>query len=143
MKGPWPATDAIVALAAKYAADWPAWGHRKIAALLRADGQEVSTSTGERALRGRGLLLPRGYRVDRRAWAKLRRQVFHDPRTRGNRVWQTDFSEFETAGGGIWRICAVIDYATKYCLAATVHPHQPGRRRPGPACTRPSPRQLA
>ena len=23
-----------------------------------------------------------------------------------------DFSEFETARGGIWRICAVIDYAT-------------------------------
>ncbi|HEV2921205.1 MAG TPA: hypothetical protein VG673_18480 [Actinomycetota bacterium] len=31
-----------------------------------------------------------------------------------------DFSEFETARGGIWRICAVVDYATKYCLAATV-----------------------
>jgi hypothetical protein len=27
-------------------------------------------------------------------------------------VWQTDFSEFETTGG-IRRICAVIDYATK------------------------------
>ena len=27
-----------------------------------------------------------------------------------------DFSEFESARGGIWRICAVIDYATKYCL---------------------------
>jgi len=31
-----------------------------------------------------------------------------------------DFSEFETARGGIWRICAVIDYATKHCLVATV-----------------------
>jgi hypothetical protein len=31
-----------------------------------------------------------------------------------------DFSEFETARGGIWRICAVIDHATKFCLAATV-----------------------
>jgi putative transposase len=31
-------------------------------------------------------------------------------------------SEFETAGGGIWRICAVIDYATKYCLAAAITP---------------------
>lgn len=27
-----------------------------------------------------------------------------------------------TAGGGIWRICAVIDYATKYCLAAKITP---------------------
>jgi len=37
-----------------------------------------------------------------------------------------DFSEFETARGGIWRIGAVIDYATKYCLAATVTPTSRG-----------------
>jgi putative transposase len=37
-----------------------------------------------------------------------------------------DFSEFETARGGIWRICAVIDYATKDCLAATVTPTSRG-----------------
>jgi transposase InsO family protein len=40
---------------------------------------------------------------------------------------QMDFSEFETARGGIWRICAVIDYATKYCLAATVTPTSRGQ----------------
>jgi len=121
-KGPWPAprVDAIDALAAKYAADWPAWGHRKVAAMMRADGHAVSTSTVQRALRRRGLLLPRGYRADRKSWAVLRRRVFHDPPTRRNRVWQTDFSEFETPTGGIWRISAVIDYVTKYCLAATV-----------------------
>jgi putative transposase len=38
-----------------------------------------------------------------------------------------DFSEFETARGGIWRICAVIDDATKYCLAATVTPTSGGQ----------------
>ena len=38
-----------------------------------------------------------------------------------------DFSEFETARGGIWRICAVIDYATRYCLAATVTPTSRGQ----------------
>jgi transposase InsO family protein len=121
-KGPWPAprVDAIEALAAKYAGDWPAWGHRKVAAMMRADGHAVSTSTVQRALRRRGLLLPRGYRADRKSWAVLRRRVFHDPPTRRNRVWQTDFSEFETPTGGIWRISAVIDYVTKYCLAATV-----------------------
>ncbi|WP_327118548.1 integrase core domain-containing protein [Nocardia sp. NBC_01730] len=82
----------------------------------------MSTSTAQRALRRRGLLLPRGYRADRKSWAMLRRRVFRDPPTQRNRVWQTDFSEFETTGGGIWRICAVIDYATKYCLAITVTP---------------------
>jgi putative transposase len=102
-------------------------GHRKIAALLRADGYPVSSSTVERALRRRGLLLPRGFRADRKSWATIRRRVFDDPPTERNRVWQTDFSEFETAAGGIWRICAVIDYATKYCLAATVTPTARGQ----------------
>jgi transposase InsO family protein len=107
---------------AKYAEAWPAWGYRKIAALMRADGHEVTNSSVARALRRRGLLLPQGFRADRKSWAVLRRKVFRDPPTERNRVWQTDFSEFETSHGGIWRICAVIDYATKYCLAITVTP---------------------
>ena len=119
--------DEVEAVAAKYAEAWPAWGHRKIAALLRADGYPVSSSTVECALRRRGLLLPRGFRADRKSWAAIRRRVFDDPPTERNRVWQTDFSEFETAAGGIWRICAVIDYATKYCLAATVTPTARGQ----------------
>jgi putative transposase len=106
VKGPWPAprVEQIEALAAKY------------------DGHAVSTSTVERALRRRNLLLPSGYRADRKSWAVIRRRVFHDPPTERNRVWQTDFSEFETTSGGIWRISAVIDYVTKYCLAVTVTP---------------------
>jgi transposase InsO family protein len=123
-KGPWPApvVDHIEALAAKYAEAWPAWGYRKIAAMMRADGHEVTNSSVARALRRRGLLLPQGFRADRKSWAVLRRRVFRDPPTERNRVWQTDFSEFETTNGGIWRICAVIDYVTKYCLAITVTP---------------------
>lgn len=124
IKGPWPApsVDAIEPIAAKYAADRPAWGHRKIAAMLRADGYQVSDSTVERALRRRNLLLPQGFRADHKTMARARRQVFREPPTHRNRVWQMDFSEFETTGGGIWRLCAVVDYATKYCLAATVTP---------------------
>ncbi len=128
VKGPWPPpkVEQVEAVAAKYAADWPAWGHRKIAAMMRVDGHQVSTSTVERALRRRGLLLPSGFRADRRSWSRLRKRVFRDPPRERNRVWQMDFSEFETARGGIWRICAVIDYATKYCLAATVTPTSRG-----------------
>ena len=127
-KGPWPApkTDAVEATAAKYAADWPAWGHRKIAAMMRADGYEVSTSTVERARRRRGLL-PSGFRADPTSWSRLRKRVFRDPPRERNGVWQMDFSEFETARGGIWRICAVIDYASKYCLATTVTPTSRGQ----------------
>jgi putative transposase len=89
---------------------------------MRADGHQVTNSSVQRALKRRGLLLPQGFRADRKSWAVLRRKVFRNPPTERNRVWQTDFSEFETTNGGIWRICAVIDYATKYCLAVTVTP---------------------
>ena len=118
--------DRIEALAAKYAETWPAWGYRKIAAIMRADGHQVTNSSVQRALRRRDLLLPQGFRADRKSWAVLRRRVFRDPPTDRNRVWQTDFSEFETAHGGIWRISAVIDYVTKYCLAITVTPTSRG-----------------
>jgi transposase InsO family protein len=118
--------DHIEDLAAKYAEQWPAWGYRKIAAMMRADGYPVTNSSVARAMKRRGLLLPQGFRADRKSWAVLRRKVFQDPPTERNRVWQTDFSEFETANGGIWRICAVIDYATKYCLAITVTPTSRG-----------------
>jgi transposase InsO family protein len=134
VKGPWPApkVDAVEAIAAKYAAEWPAWGHRKIAALMRADGHPVSDSTVERAMRRRGLLLPPGFRADHKTMARVRRQVFVEPVTHRNRVWQMDFSEFETLGGGIWRLCAVVDYASKYCLALTVTPTS--RARDAIAC---------
>lgn len=118
--------DRIEALAAKYAQAWPAWGYRKIAAMMRADGHQVTNSSVHRALKRRDLLLPQGFRADRKSWAVLRRKVFRDPPTERNRVWQTDFSEFETTNGGIWRISAVIDYATKYCLAITVTPTSRG-----------------
>jgi putative transposase len=90
--------------------------------MMRADGHDVTNSSVQRALRRRDLLLPQGFRADRKSWAVLRRRVFRDPPTERNRVWQTDFSEFETACGGIWRISAVIDYVSKYCLAITVTP---------------------
>jgi hypothetical protein len=148
-KGPWPApgVDAIEAVAAKYAADGPAWGHRKIAAMMRADGHQVSTSTVQRALRRRGLLpAGSGQTADRgRGCGSGCSETHHAQR---NRVGQIDFSEFETARGGIWRICAVIDYATKYCLAATVTPTSRGqdalgclRRAVGRGRTGPRPRR--
>ncbi|WP_432485687.1 hypothetical protein [Kineococcus esterisolvens] len=65
------------------------------------------------------------YAADRPAWG-LRRQVFRDPPTVRDRVWQLDFSGIETAAGGIWRLCAVIDFVTEYCLALTVTPTSRG-----------------
>lgn len=115
-KGPWPApaVESVEPVAAKYAADWPAWGHRKIHALMAADGHTASASTVERALRRRGLLQPVDYQGERRELAKAREAAFAAPPTRPNEVWQLDFSEYETTTGGIWRLAGITDYFTKY-----------------------------
>ena len=104
-KGPWPApvVDAAEALVAKYAADWPAWGHRKIYGLMRADGHTLSCSSVRRAMRRRGLLQPVDYQGERRELARARKAAFADPPTGPNQVWQLDFSEYETTGGGMPR----------------------------------------
>ena len=123
-KGPWPApvAERVEPYVVKHAEAHSAWGHRKVWAMARFDGHRLSPSTTLRIMRRRGLLQPVGYTRERRALAAARKAAFCDPPTGPNQVWQLDFSEFETARGGIWRICAVIDYATKYCLAATVTP---------------------
>ncbi|WP_222721568.1 integrase core domain-containing protein [Actinomadura sp. HBU206391] len=114
--GPWPApvVDEIEPVAAKYAADWPAWGHRKIHWLMAADGIEASASSVERAMRRRDLLQPIDYQGERRELAAARKAAFTDPPTAPNQVWQLDFSEYETTTGGVWRLAGVTDHFTKY-----------------------------
>lgn len=66
-KEPWPApvVDTIKPHVEKYAQAWPACGHRKIHALMRADGYPVSVSTVERAMRRRHLLQQVAYQAER------------------------------------------------------------------------------
>lgn len=121
-KGPWPAPERrrIEQAAAHLALEWPAWGHRKIWALLRADGIHASQATVLRALRERGLIQPPGVMRERRELARQRREAFIDPVLRRNRVWQMDFSEYETTTGGNWNLGGLVDYAGKVCLACPV-----------------------
>ena len=66
------------------------------------------------------MLQPQGVQRERRGLARQRREAFvHAPRRR-HRVWQTDFSELETAGGGTWQRSGVVDYVGKVCLACPV-----------------------
>jgi putative transposase len=110
----------VAAVVHAYALRYPAWGHRKIWALTVADGHQVSQRTVHRILDELGLLHPRRYQADRRELAKARKATFHDPPTRRNRVWQTDFTELETRAGGSWQMSGVVDYVTKFCLTCPV-----------------------
>ena len=68
----------------------------------------------------RGLLQPVRYQAERRQLAAARREVFVDPPVRRNRVWQADFSAFETTSEGTWALCGVVDYAAKIALVCPV-----------------------
>ena len=116
VKGPWPhpAQDRVEAAAVAMAARWPAWGHRKITALLRADGVDCAEATVKRVLARHGLLLAVNYTAERRELAQQRSAAFAQPPTRRNQVWQLDFSEYETTTSGTWRLAGCADYWAKY-----------------------------
>jgi transposase InsO family protein len=123
VRGPWPtpARDGIRASVIETALNYDMWGHRKIAWLCRHQhGVYVADSTCLRILREEGLTLPVDYVRERRDLAAGRREAFVELPTRRNRVWQMDFFELETSGGGTWRSGDVIDYATKLVLAGPV-----------------------
>ena len=98
VKGPWsqPARQAARELVVKHALAHPAWGHRKIWALTRHDGHQVSQATVLRLLRDEGLLLACQYQKQRRELAKDRKAAFAKTPDGPNQVWQLDFYEFET-----------------------------------------------
>jgi transposase InsO family protein len=127
VKGPWPtpAQDAVEADAKALAAGWDAWGHRKLASLKRVGIDDIAAgpvadSTMYRALKRNGLCLPVGHTAEVRQLAGVRREAFIVPPTRRNRLWQADFSEFETLGQGTWNLGGVVDYWAKVNLACTV-----------------------
>jgi putative transposase len=71
--------------------------------------------------------MPVRYQAERRALSKARKAVFLSAPDRRNRIWQMDFSDFETTTGGNWQICSVVEYVTKYTLACTASGTQTAR----------------
>ena len=127
VKGPWPtpAQDAVEVDAKALASDWDGWGHRKLAELKRVGIDQVaagpvSDSTMYRVLRRNGLCLPANYTGEVRKLAGLRKETFVNPPTRRNRLWQADFSEYETSAAGTWNLGGVVDYWAKVALACVV-----------------------
>jgi transposase InsO family protein len=128
---PAPVVEAVEEPAAEQAQRYSAWGHRKVWAMLRADGVTVSQSSVYRALKRRDLVLPARYHAERRAMAEARKKAFVSAPVRRNRVWQTDLTRVEIASGSAWWIAPVCDYATKVCLAAPVSARIAGRDATG------------
>src|SRR5215208_1956125 len=97
---PMPVSEQVEPTVVKHAEARPAWGHRKVWAMTRYDGLNVSQATVLRIMRRRGLLLEAAYQRERRQLAAARKAAFVTPPSGPNQVWQLDFSEFETTTGG-------------------------------------------
>jgi hypothetical protein len=70
--------------------------------MLRSNGAAVSKLV--QTCRGTAwVAVPGAYQAELRAFAKTRRATFDAPPARRNRVWQMDYSEFETTAGGTWQ----------------------------------------
>ena len=122
-KGPWPAPvlDRIEPLVDNLASEYPPWGHPKIWAMGFYEGWDLgSASSVRRAMARRGLLQPVADQAQRRRLSQARRAAFTEPPTRRNRVWQADFSQFETGAEGTWQLGGVDDYVSKVVLACAV-----------------------
>ena len=78
VKGPWPrpARTRVREAVRAHALAHPAWGHRKVWAMVRYDGHRVSQATVLRLLRDEGLLLEANYQRERRELAANRRAAF-------------------------------------------------------------------
>ena len=73
---PRPARSAASELALHLALAHPAWGHRKIWAMVRHEGHKVSQATILRLLRDEGLILPAHYQRERRQLAERWKAAF-------------------------------------------------------------------
>ena len=113
VKGPWPrpARTRVREAVRAHALAHPAWGHRKVWAMVRHDGHAVSQATILRLLTE-----PTGPMPASGSWTS---------------------PEFETTSGGTWRLAGCRDYWSKYArrfhLSPTANTRdacQRGRARP-------------
>jgi len=140
VKGPWPrpARTRVREAVRAHALAHPAWGHRKVWAMVRHDGHAVSQATILRLLRDEGLLLEANYQRERRELAANRKAAFATEPTGpipASGSWTTP--EFETTSGGTRRIAGCRDYWSKYTRRFHISPTantrdacQRGRARP-------------
>ncbi len=108
-------TAAIVRLAGQYGR----YGHRRVTALLRAEGWHVNHKRVERIWRREGLKVPSKQPKRGRLWLIDGSCIRLRP-SWPNHVWAYDFVQARTHDGRAFRMLTVIDEFTRECLAIEV-----------------------
>ena len=108
-------TADIIVLARAYGR----YGYRRITALLRDAGWDVSVSRVARIWRREGLKVPARQPKRRRLWLADGSCIRLRPE-RPNHVWAYDFVEDRTCEGRRYRMLNIVDEFTRECLAIKV-----------------------
>jgi len=116
----------LVAEMNRLALEWPRFGYRRIAALLRQDGWRVNVKRVHRLWKVEGLQIRRKARKRRRMGTSD--NACHRRRPLGrNHVWSYDFVTDRTERGGRVRMLNVVDEYTRECLTIEVGRHFRGK----------------
>ena len=103
--------EAIQAAAQQY----PWWGYKRIAVVLRRQGIQVSNKQVWRVFKAEGLFQPKR---KPRAAELYQAQKLYELLPRGpNELWQADVTYLHIPGYGWWYAVTVIDYYSRYLLA--------------------------
>jgi len=108
-------TSAILDLASRYGR----YGYRRVAALLREAGWQVSKDRVSRIWRCEGLKVPQKCTPRARLWLNEGSWIRLGPE-RSNHVWSYDFVAARTQDGRALRLLTLIDEHTRQCLAIKV-----------------------
>lgn len=97
----------------------PWYGYKRVAVVCRRLGLEVNNRQAYRVMKKAGLLQKRG-----RTTAELHqaRKLFELLPTAPNQLWQMDVTYVHIPTAGWWYVITVIDYYSRYLLAAHLTP---------------------
>lgn len=120
-QGPWLPVEVLKPAIQGAAQEHPAWGVRKVWALLRSDGLRASRKRIYALMRDLGLLLP--ISGGERGPSPRGHVVVPD----SNRRWATDLTTVWTKEDGVVAVAPVIDCGDRICLALHVSKSQEAR----------------
>jgi putative transposase len=102
-----------------FAMQFPWWGYKRLAVVLRRAGEAVTNRFVYRVLKAAGLLVKkRGRDAELYQAAKLFELLPQSP----NELWQADVTYIHIPGHGWWYAVTVIDYFSRYLLAIHLSP---------------------
>ena len=112
-----PIPHQVVEAAVMIATANPWYGYKRIAVMCRRAGQAVNNRQAYRVMKEHGLLHKR---VCREAELYQAAKLFELLPSRPNELWQMDVTYIHIPGYGWWYAVTVIDYYSRYLLAAHV-----------------------